>query len=132
MEAIAYSIPALSESDTVELNPQEKSWIGNRALISAGTGLGELLLVWDKKQKKYHFSPSEGGNTNFSPANELEIELLQYYLQRVDYVGVEYLVSGSGIAKIYQFLKTKYQENLKVRQQLDQVQADEHPAIISH
>lgn len=139
MEAIAYAIPELTDEDTVELNPQAKDKeFGNRALISAGTGLGELLLLQDEKQKdKYHFSPSEGGNTNFPPTNTLEMELLQYYQKRLEnsYVRVEDLVSGPGIARIYQFLKdhpSHPSESAEVEQALKGTKSEhDYPPIIS-
>ncbi len=139
MEAIAYAIPELTDEDIVELNPQAKNKeFGNRALISAGTGLGELLLLQDKEHKgKYHLSPSEGGNTNFPPTNELEIELLQYYQKKFEngYVRVEDLVAGPGIARIYQFLKDHpdYPEaDSKVEEALKKDESGHtHPPIIS-
>jgi glucokinase len=78
--------------------------VGNRGLVSAGTGLGEAILVWNGK---LHVPmASEGGHCDFSPRNEIEIELLRY-LQRTlkGRVSFERVVSGLGLKNIYTFLR---------------------------
>jgi glucokinase len=76
---------------------------GNKALIAAGTGLGQAILYDDGR----HFHPlaSEGGHGDFAPRNELEIELLRHLIGRFGHVSYERVVSGPGIANIYRFLK---------------------------
>ena len=75
------------------------------AVIGAGTGLGEAFLV--PHGKKYKIFASEGGHTDFAPRNDLETELLKYLQVKlnVKHVSVERVVSGQGIASIYQFLR---------------------------
>ena len=72
-------------------------------MISAGTGLGQAILYWDGKQ--HVTSPSEGGHVEFGPKNALEIEMLQYFMKRFEHVSYEFLLSGSGLYHIYQFLR---------------------------
>ena len=102
--ANAYGIAMLGKKDVKTLN-KGKKMEGNAGLISAGTGLGEALLFWNGK--KHIPSPSEGGHVEFGPRNQAEIELLQYLLKEFDHVSYERILSGSGINRIYEFLRNR-------------------------
>jgi glucokinase len=102
--ANAHGIALLEESDFVVLNIGVPNNTGNRALISAGTGLGEAGLFADGSGG-YHPFPSEGGHVDFAPRNDLEVELLRYLLGRFDHVSYERVLSGPGLHNIYQFLR---------------------------
>jgi len=102
--ANAHGIALLEESDFVVLNPGIPSSTGNRALISAGTGLGEAGLYADGRGG-YHPFPSEGGHVDFAPRNELEIDLLRYLTGRFEHVSYERVLSGPGLHNVYQFLR---------------------------
>jgi glucokinase len=102
--ANAHGIALLEESDFVVLNPGVASLTGNRALISAGTGLGEAGLYSDG-QGGYHPFPSEGGHADFAPRNDLEMDLLRYLMGRFEHVSYERVLSGPGLHNIYQFLR---------------------------
>src|ERR1700743_2804709 len=47
LEANGYGIPELAPDKIFALHKGDASLIGNRGLVSAGTGLGECLLIWD-------------------------------------------------------------------------------------
>src|SRR5262249_12988346 len=47
LEANAWGIPSLGPNDVVPLNQVKGVPVGNQAVISAGTGLGEAGLYWD-------------------------------------------------------------------------------------
>ena len=49
----------------------------------------------------------EGGNVNFSPATNLEIDLLKWLADRMDYVPTEEVLSGRGLVNIYDYLISK-------------------------
>jgi glucokinase len=102
--ANAHGIALLEESDFVVLNPGIAGSTGNRALISAGTGLGEAGLYSDG-QGSLHPFPSEGGHADFAPRNELEIDLLRYLMGRFEHVSYERVLSGPGLHNIYLFLR---------------------------
>jgi glucokinase len=102
--ANAHGIALLEESDFVVLNPGVPSSTGNRALISAGTGLGEAGLYADGRGGHHPF-PSEGGHADFAPRTDLEIDLLRYLLGRFEHVSYERVLSGPGLHNIYQFLR---------------------------
>jgi glucokinase len=103
LEANAYGIAALQSTDFVILNKGARNAKGNRAIISAGTGLGEAGMYWDGQVHRPF--PSEGGHADFAPRNHLEIELLNYLMSRYRRVSYERLVSGPGLVNIYQFLR---------------------------
>jgi len=102
--ANAHGIALLAESDFVVLNAGAEHAAGNRALISAGTGLGEAGLYADA-EGAYHPFPSEGGHADFAPRNDLEVELLRYLLGRFEHVSYERVLSGPGLHNIYEFLR---------------------------
>jgi glucokinase len=104
LEANGYGIPELSADQIYELSQGDPRAVGNRGLVSAGTGLGEAILVWNGKT--HVPMASEGGHCDFSARNEPEIELLRY-LQRAlnGRVSFERVVSGIGLKNIYSFLR---------------------------
>ncbi|MDZ4339403.1 MAG: glucokinase [candidate division NC10 bacterium] len=103
--ATAYGILDLKPDDVVVLNEGRPHPEGNKALIAAGTGLGEAILFWDGTRTRYRPVASEGGHADFAPRNVLEIELLRYLLKKHHRVSYERVLSGPGILNIYSFLK---------------------------
>ncbi len=101
--ANAHGLPLLSSRDLVTLNRGARRARGNRALVSAGTGLGEAGLFWDGAG--YRPFPSEGGHADFAPRNRLEIELLEHLAARFGRVSYERIVSGPGLVNVYEFLR---------------------------
>ena len=103
LEASAYGIFTLGPDEFYTLNEGTPHLTGNKALIAAGTGLGQAILHEDRG----HFHPlaSEGGHADFAPRDELEIELLRYLLKRFGHVSYERVLSGPGLFNIYRFLK---------------------------
>lgn len=106
LEANGYGIPELAKDKVCTLHEGDLSGVGHRGLISAGTGLGECVLIWDSKLRRHLPIPSEGGHVDFSPRNEQEIALLNY-LRRTLHgrVSFERVVSGLGIRNVYAFLR---------------------------
>ncbi len=105
LEATAYGLPFLEPDEIEDVNPNAPSPPpdGTRALLAAGTGLGESLILWTGKD--YHICPSEGGHADFAPNNDLEIELLRYLRTSYLHVSYERVLSGPGLYLIYQFLR---------------------------
>jgi glucokinase len=102
-EAGGYGIAALDAKDFEVLNQGAHGAQGNRAVIAAGTGLGEVGLFWDGRE--YRPFPSEGGHADFAPRNRLEMDLLDYLLKRHSRVSAERVISGQGLFNIYQFFR---------------------------
>lgn len=101
--ATALSIPILPEKDLHSLTGVEGEIGGNRALIAPGTGLGMCLIPC--VEGRYLPQPSEGGHINFGPNSEEEIQLYRYLHNRFGHVSYERLLSGSGLANIYNWLR---------------------------
>lgn len=104
LEANAHGIALLAVSDFVALNQGVPVSLGNRALIAAGTGLGEAGLLAEP-DGTYRPFPSEGGHVDFAPRNELELDLLRYLMGRYEHVSYERVLSGPGLHNIYEFLR---------------------------
>ena len=106
LEANGYGIPELAPESVFTLHQGDPGAVGHRGLVSAGTGLGEALLIWDAKTQRHRPLPSEGGHCDFAPRNEREIALLNYLLRRLQgRVSCERVVSGLGIKNVYAFLR---------------------------
>ena len=76
---------------------------GTIALIAAGTGLGESILYWNGKE--HMVQPCEGGQADFAPHDDIQIELLRYMRRELPVVCVERVLSGPGLVAIYRFLR---------------------------
>ena len=104
LEANGYGIAELSADQIHTLSEGDTSQMGNRALIAAGTGLGEGLLIWNGHMHTPY--PSEGGHADFAPRNEDEIDLLRFLKQKYNgRISWERVVSGMGIGNVYEFLR---------------------------
>jgi glucokinase len=103
LEAAAYGVFTLDNEEFYTLNEGTMLSTGNKALIAAGTGLGQAILY--DNGRHFHALPSEGGHADFAPRTELEIELLRYLLARFGHVSYERVLSGPGLFNIYRFLK---------------------------
>jgi glucokinase len=129
LEAYAYGVDALESKDFVTLSDAAEDAEGNRAVISARTGLGVAGLFWDGF--RHHPFACEGGHADFAPKNEVEMELAQYLRKKYEHVSCERILSGPGIKNIYDFLRDskKADEPAWLRQQMGE--AKDPPALIS-
>lgn len=100
--ATGHSIEHLPPSEYCVLNPGKPEYGGTRALLAAGTGLGQSILVWDGN--RYRVVPSEGGHSDFAPHTEQQIELLRFMRRRYPQVSWELILSGRGFRTIHEFL----------------------------
>ena len=106
LEANGYGIPELEADSVFTLHEGAPQSVGHRGLVSAGTGLGEALLIWDAKLRRHQPFPSEGGHGDFAARNPFEISLLEYLLRTLKgRVSLERVISGLGIQNIYAFLR---------------------------
>ncbi len=105
LEATAYAISVLSESDFATIQPGSANSVGNSAVIAAGTGLGEAGLYWDG----FRHSPfaCEGGHSDFAPRNELEAGLFEFLLDEFGHVAWERVLSGPGLHNLYRYIRTR-------------------------
>jgi glucokinase len=104
LQANGYGIAELTSEQIFTLSEGDARQMANRALISAGTGLGEAFMIWDGRD--YVPYPSEGGHSDFAPRNEDEIDLLRFLKQKYSgRISFERVVSGQGMPNIYEFLR---------------------------
>jgi glucokinase len=105
VEAAAYGMLHLPPREFVSLNDHPaRQRQGHIAVIAAGTGLGEALLIWDG----LHHVPvaTEGGHADFAPRNEQELELLRYLRSKFGgHVSYERVLTGPGLHNLYNFLR---------------------------
>jgi glucokinase len=129
LEAYAYGIDGLESKDFITLGEGVDQAEGNRAVISAKTGLGMAGLYWDGF--RHHPFACEGGHADFAPRNELQTELLVYLQKKYGRISCERILSGPGIKNIYDFLRdtNKADEPEWLRTQISA--APDPPALIS-
>jgi glucokinase len=105
LEAAAYGMLHLQPSELAPLsNAGQAVRPGNMAIIAAGTGLGEAMLIWDGSR---HIAvASEGGHADFAPHTDQELELLRYLRGEFGgHVSYERVLTGPGLHNIYNFLR---------------------------
>jgi glucokinase len=81
--------------------PKKKG--SNVAVIAAGTGLGEALLVWDGA--RFVPSATEGGHSDFAPRDDVQVALFQFLRARFGHVSWERVLSGDGLGHCYDFFR---------------------------
>jgi glucokinase len=102
LEAQGWGIDSLAAEELLSLQDSSGAATGNRAVVAAGTGLGEAGLYYDGSG--YRPFATEGGHTDFAPESEREWLLAQQLRQRHGHVSWERLVSGPGLVSLYQFV----------------------------
>ena len=127
LEAGAYGILTLEDDEFYTLNEGTMRHSGNKALIAAGTGLGQAIL--HDNGRHLHPLASEGGHADFAPRNELEIELLRYLIGRFGHVSYERVLSGPGLFNVYRFLReVRHMEEPKWL--TDRLAAEQDPSAV--
>ena len=103
LEAVAHGVGAAGDDAFVTLNPGVPGARGNRAVIAAGTGLGQAGLFWDGRA--HHPFASEGGHVSFAPRDGRDAALLQFLLAEHHHVSWERVLSGPGLFNVYRFVR---------------------------
>jgi glucokinase len=88
---------------------------GPKVCVGAGTGLGECYLTQETEHSKYACFPSEGGHVEYAPRNDLEINLWKYLSDKFSSktrISIERVVSGIGLANVYDFLAHHFPERI--------------------
>ncbi|MFQ5691328.1 MAG: glucokinase, partial [Gemmatimonadota bacterium] len=101
LEAMAHGTLAIPAEHTAALNVGVGR-PGHRAVIAAGTGLGQAFLYWDGSV--HHPVATEGGHASFAPRDGEQVELLEFLRCRHDHVSWERVLSGPGLEAIFDFL----------------------------
>jgi glucokinase len=102
LEATAYGVAGLEESDLSVLQEGDHEIGGNMSILSPGTGLGEAGLFWDGQL--HHPFATEGGHCDFSCRNADDLQLHDFLSRKYSVVSWESVIAGPGIFSIFQFL----------------------------
>ncbi|MFI5165263.1 MAG: glucokinase [Thermoanaerobaculales bacterium] len=100
--AAALGVLALPHESLLELQGGTPVEHGTKAVIGAGTGLGQAILFWDGHD--YRVNPTEAGHGGFAAQGELQHALALSLEPGHLPVSVERIVSGPGLVRIYDFL----------------------------
>jgi glucokinase len=99
LEALAYSLDALQAHEVAHLHEGLPDSTGPKAVIAAGTGLGQAVLLHVGGQPVAW--PSEGGHADFSPRSPREDELVRMLRARHGRATVERVLSGPGLVNLH-------------------------------
>ena len=102
--AVALGVALLGASDLRVLQAGKPDPSAPYAVIGAGTGLGEAVAV--REGRSVRVLASEGGHADFAARDEIEWRLCQFLRAQHDHVSVERVVSGLGLAALYDFVVT--------------------------
>ena len=129
--ALSLGTVGLHPPDIVPLKGGTADSRGVRAVIAAGTGLGQGYLVPSLGRQPFRALASEGGHADFSPRTETEADLWRHLRKRFGRVSTERVVSGGGIIAIYEFLRDV--KRMEPDPQIEQALAgpDANPVISS-
>jgi len=105
LRAHAEGLPLLRPQDLITVVPAATPRAqGNRAIIAAGTGLGEAGIIWVDQEQRHHSVSCEGGHCDFAPQTAREWQLLEHLRQAGKPLSFESVLSGRGLRNIYDFL----------------------------
>lgn len=100
--AVGHGIGELGDEDLIVLQQGEPQAKALRAVIGAGTGLGQAIL--SPIHKGWRVWPTEGGHTDFAPQEPAQQPLLAKLFQRFEHVSYERVLSGAGLVMLHQFI----------------------------
>lgn len=103
-EAIGHAVALVSPSDFHHICGPDVALPdhGSISIIGPGTGLGVAQLF--RNNGRYHVIATEGGHVDFAPLDNIEDAVLASLRKRLRRVSVERIVSGPGLATIYEVL----------------------------
>jgi glucokinase len=105
LEAAGHGVLTLAPEQFLTLQAGAPKPGANMALIAAGTGLGQALLIAEGQD--YRVIASEGGHADFAPHDEVDVDLLRFLRAEFGHVSWERVVSGPGLHNIYRFLQMR-------------------------
>lgn len=103
LEASAYGMALLEDSDLDAIYTSGHLEKGNVAILAPGNGLGEAGYFFDGKYLRPF--ATEGGHSEFSPRTNVEVEFYQFLNNIYGIVSWENVLSKTGLFNIYRFLR---------------------------
>ncbi len=99
-KAVARSIPEISAEQLHSIGGGRRKPGAPAVVLGPGTGLGVSVLVFaDGRPVALQ---TEGGHIGFAPSDKVELSILELLLNKFDRVSVERLLSGPGLATLYE------------------------------
>lgn len=105
-EAAAWGTTLLKPGDLIQIGGGSPRPDSPRAILGAGTGLGEAIMI-PIPSGGIKVLPTEGGHTDLAPNDDAGMRLLAYLMKKFGHVSVERAVSGPGLINIYDFLSSE-------------------------
>ncbi len=102
LQAAAYGVARLAPADIVRLQAGKPVAGAPRVVLAPGSGLGVGYAV--SQPAGYLAHASEAGHMDFAPNDEVQSELLAHLRGRFGHVSWERVLSGPGLASIFEFL----------------------------
>lgn len=101
-EANAHALPYLQGDDLEEIYAGREGGHTTLATVGPGTGLGGSTLQWVNGVAVAR--ASEPGHASLAPVTDLEFEIFRALLPTYGDIYVELLVSGAGLARLYEVI----------------------------
>lgn len=102
LEATCHGVGVMQPEDLDTLYAGTPLLEATRAVISAGTGMGQASIFWDGK---CHVPiPNEGGHADLAPQTSQQADLWKFLKTKIEYVSVEIILSGRGFQHLHEFL----------------------------
>jgi glucokinase len=101
-EALALSLPFLSEHDLCRLGEEGHARGACRAVVGPGTGLGVAAVT--SSGKSWSAIAGEGGHMTFAPQSRDEFEIFERLKFDSHHISYEQVLSGKGIVNLYNVL----------------------------
>jgi glucokinase len=107
--AVAWSVPALVDSETITVHGSDETPLqGPISVLGPGTGLGVAMLVGHDGSgrdgfghgRSWHVIETEGGHISFAPLGDEELAIARWFTARFGRVSNERLLCGSGLSHI--------------------------------
>jgi glucokinase len=107
LEATAFGINVMQPADLDVIYEGIPAPETHRAVIAAGTGLGEAVLFWDGA--KHMPMATEGGHADFAPHTNQQADLWKFMKSRGEFASAELVLSGRGFMTLHEFLDASVQ-----------------------
>jgi glucokinase len=104
--AVGHAVAQLPPADLRHVTgpTEDLPAVGVIGIVGPGTGLGVAHVL--RTADTYHVIESEGGHIDFAPADSIDDGILARLRARYRRVSAERVVSGPGLANIYEYLAT--------------------------
>jgi glucokinase len=99
-EALALSLPYLARSELRQIGGEAPVEGAAKAVLGPGTGMGVAGLV--RSGERWIALPGEGGHVSLGARDEQQLALLERIRKGRDHLSAERVLSGPGLAELYQ------------------------------